>query len=78
MNWNAIIALLVSGLIVFGVVGEFGIFSVILLLLTSFFIYIALLNMTGSNRMGALSPAVNPPPPHLGLDGVSLEIQSSF
>jgi len=78
MNWNALLALLISAGIVFGVVRDFGIFSVILLLLTSFFIYVAMLNMTGSNRLAALSPAVYPPPPHLGLDGVSLENQSSF
>ena len=78
MNWNALIALLISAGIVYGVVHEFGIFSVVLLLLTSFFIYVAMLNMTGSNKLAALSPSVYPPPPHLGLDGVSLENRASF
>lgn len=77
MNWNAIIALLISGSIVFGVVKSSGIFAVVLLLLTSLFIYLAMLNATGSNRIGALPQATYPPPPHLGLDGVSLQVRAS-
>ena len=36
-------------------------------------LYISFSNMNSDNRQQALSRTVYPPPPHMGLDGISLE-----
>jgi len=59
--------------IVYLVAKDFNFATFLIIVLLAIFFYIFQHNMTGSNLAGSLPPATYPIPPHLGLDGISLE-----
>lgn len=70
---NSLIALLISCIIIVPVLRTFNSVTIISIILMSIIIFIILSTMT-SDALGNSVPLVTyPPPPHLGLDGVSLD-----
>ena len=70
---NSLIALLISCLIIIPVLRNFNGVTIISIILMSIIIFIILSTMTGDGLSIALPSVTYPPPPHLGLDGVSLD-----
>jgi|APSaa5957512493_1039668.scaffolds.fasta_scaffold190350_1 hypothetical protein len=74
---HALLAGLLAAMIVVPVFGKnpgallLGFFALFMIL------YIAFENMTGENKASALPYHTYPAPPHLGLDGVSMEVTSA-
>lgn len=74
---HALLAGVLAALIVVPVFGKnpgallLGFFALFMIL------YIAFENMTGENKSRALPYHTYPAPPHLGLDGVSMEVSSA-
>lgn len=73
-----IISAVLSGVIIFSSLKTFNIISVIAFIILFFLFLTILLQITGSNRAGSLPISTNPPPPHLGLDGVSNENRNIY
>jgi hypothetical protein len=71
-----LMAFIVSIIIVFGATKRIYTMSWIYVLISTVLLYIIFCSITGYNGM-FLPFATNPPMPHLGLDGVSLETEMS-
>lgn len=71
-----VLAFIVSIVIVFGATKRIYLMSWIYVLISTILLYIIFCSITGCYGM-FLPFATNPPMPHLGLDGVSLETEAS-
>jgi len=65
--------LFLAALVIFSSLRSFNIISFIAFIILSSIFYIILSQITGINKVGSLPQVSYPPPPHLGLDGISNE-----
>lgn len=70
---NVLLALLFAIILVFSVVTRFNFITVLVILLLTFIILMLGHASNGNNFEGSLPSTSYPNPPHLGLDGVSLQ-----
>lgn len=66
-------SLLIAILLLFPAIKLYTLPGIITVIITSIMVYIMISSMDGINKEGALSSVTYPGPPHLGLDGISLE-----
>ena len=70
---SAIYAFIISSIIIYTTLKQFSMVSILALIILTFIFYLIFSQMKGDNNIGALPSSSYPPPPHLGLDGISLE-----
>lgn len=75
---NTLLALFIAVVVVFSVVSKFNVITVIVILILAGLILIIFNSSRGMNYDGSLPFATYPNPPHLGLDGVSVENRSMY
>ena len=63
-------------LMVMAVVRRISVVAILSIIMLSVIFYIMFSNMSGDNISGSLPYATYPLPPHLGLDGVSMQVRS--
>lgn len=68
-----ILALIISIILIIPIIGFKNYLSIILIITLSILIYIILININNQNIYDSLPSTVIPQPPHLGLDGISLD-----
>ena len=74
---TVVMALAISALLLTGSMKLFQIRGVLVLLTLSILVYVIISSMSGTGEELSLPPTTYPLPPHLGHDGVSLEVQNS-
>jgi len=72
-----LLSLVLATLIVLSVVSSFNTATVLVIIVLTMLFYIIMLNINGVNY-GALPDTTFPNPPHLGLDGISIENRASI
>lgn len=70
---HVLLALFIAIVIVFSVVTKFNIIVIIVIIIFTIIILIIMGSSTGIDYSGSLPSTTYPIPPHLGLDGISLE-----
>lgn len=73
-----IYAFLIALVITLSVITRFRPAVLITILIFTVLVFLLLNSTTGVNYEGSLPEATYPPPPHLGLDGVSLQTRASY
>ncbi len=71
--YKAFAALIISFLIVYPIIGITSIQAIAALIILSIIFYILIDNMSLENKSSSLPSTAYPVPPHLGLDGISLD-----
>lgn len=71
-----LLAFLIAVIIVFSVVSRFNVATVFVIITLFILMLIIIHSSRGINAEGSLPSATYPNPPHLGLDGISLENRS--
>jgi len=66
-------SLLIAVLLLMPAIKLYTLPGIITIIVTAIMVYIMISSMNGINREGALPSVTYPGPPHLGLDGISLE-----
>ncbi len=73
-NFYTILAsLIIAFLIVYPIMGIGSTISIAAFLLMAVVFYVLLSNMSLENKVDSLPPTAYPVPPHLGLDGISID-----
>ncbi len=71
--YKAISSLIISFIIVYPIIGITSIQAVVALIILSIIFFILISNMSLENKSSSLPSTSYPEPPHLGLDGISLD-----
>jgi hypothetical protein len=68
-----LVSLILSFIIIYPIMGIGSITSIFAFLILAIILYIIVSNMSQENKSSALPSTAYPVPPHLGLDGISLD-----